>query len=191
MSSTPFPCTLHVQPKNIRYKNCIIISGNNIFLWQVTFVQNAKTNKQKNQTFLLFCCDYGYTFSSLCSYFSDLLINASMAIASRRLLLWCKRVLFSIKLDPSEFCFNICVTVDTAWTHMKPWSSATSSFAVWKTKTPKLNYFKRMNISGNPCSQKNDTHQRCSFLSILIFKKNYLHICIKYFFMCKMYVLPP
>lgn len=38
-----------------------------------------------------------------------------------------------------EFCFYICVKVNIAWTHMKSWSFAVSSFVVWETKKPKLN----------------------------------------------------
>lgn len=41
-----FPVIPHMQAKNTHSGNCIIISGNNIFLWEVTFVQNAKKKKK-------------------------------------------------------------------------------------------------------------------------------------------------
>lgn len=59
-----FPDTPRIQPKNICYGNCRTTSGNTAFSpdrWLLYKTQR----KKKTWGFLLFFCDYGYTFSSL------------------------------------------------------------------------------------------------------------------------------
>lgn len=148
---------------------------------------------------MLFFCHYGYTFRSHHGSWRNLLTDTSTSIPFKCLLLRCKRILVETEarsLVPhfSEFCFTISVKVETAWTPVKSWSLALSSFVVWETKKPKLNIYKNDYIWKSLLSKKKkkDTHQRCSFSRCSNFLKilsSYLHQIFLYVQKCMFYLL--